>query len=80
MLMATTDLIFFNLYSYQLPKNPDIFILRAAPSKCLDKDRSSPTQASDQRRFGGKRVPGEADDKTWIREDNFNFIRQNIEF
>ena len=59
------------------------FILKAAPSKRLDKDRSSPTQArgeNDQRGSGEERVPGEADDKTWIREDNFKLIGQRIKF
>ena len=60
------------------------FILKAAPSKRLDKDRSSPTQTSrgenEQRGSGEERVPGEADDKTWIREDNFKIIGQKIEF
>ena len=59
------------------------FILKAAPSKRLDKDRSSPTQTrgeNDQRGSGEERVPGEVDDKTWIREDNFKLSRQRIEF
>ena len=59
------------------------FILKAPPSKRLDKDRSSPKQGggeNDQRRSGEERVPGEADDKTWIREDNFKLIGQRIKF
>ena len=59
------------------------FILKAAPSKRLDKDRSSPKQGggeNDQRRSGEERVPSEADDKTWIREDNFKLIGQRIKF
>ena len=59
------------------------FILKAAPSKRLDKDRSSPKQGKGenyQRRSGEERVPGEADDKTWIREDNFKLIGQRIKF